>query len=339
MSEEVPETADGAIRGWIVAVGFTLVLIGGELMAEKDGVRFWTGFGLAVAGLPCYLSAAWWKTLKPKLDDRFLTTLNNVATDARWWVGCLFIVLAGLILSPAIEKWIWSVPPLSGFSRPGLLIASCVALLAVGSAAYFVGSFRRAATNPSAIATTRVAKEVRLAPIHLSERNRERRKQEIDELVQSIVTGNTLQSVNHARRFAWLLHSAIYTGDSMAALGNAIIETLNSLVEADNERLTIARRYPENPDISDLIECKGWPEGGGTNPRDTDLLRGLHSYVQDYRKGGNVPETALSNVPTWTFFRDTVKVAEAKAWLQRYAEWCDEVEAALAEMRRALEPA
>jgi len=169
----------------------------------------------------------------------------------------------------------------------------------------------------------------------MSEYDRERRKQEIDDLVQSIVAGNTLQSVNRARRFAWLLHSAIHTGGSMATLGNEIIETLNSLVEADNERLTIERQYPENPDISALIECKDWPEDRRTNPRDMALLRGLHSYVQQHRIG-NVPDDALNNVPTWTFFRDTVRVTETKAWLQQYAEWCDHVQAALAEKRREL---
>ena len=123
----------------------------------------------------------------------------------------------------------------------------------------------------------------------------------------------------------------------MAALGNEIIELQNSLVEADNERLSITRRYSESPDISDLIECKDWSESRGANPRDMDLLRGLHSYVQDHRKGGNIPDDALNNLPTWTFFRDTVKVAQAKAWLQRYAEWCGELETGLTEMRRALD--
>lgn len=44
MAEEVPETADGAARAYLFAIGFTLVLIGGEMMAEKDGGRFWPGW-------------------------------------------------------------------------------------------------------------------------------------------------------------------------------------------------------------------------------------------------------------------------------------------------------
>lgn len=109
MSEEIPETTDAAIRGWIVAIAFTLVLVGGELMSEKDAsaVRFWLGLGLVVAGLPCYLSAGWWKTLKPNLNVRFLLTLNGVATDARWWFGILVAFLVFLTFSPFIEQKRW----------------------------------------------------------------------------------------------------------------------------------------------------------------------------------------------------------------------------------------
>jgi len=58
------------------------------------------------SALPCYLSAAIWKTIKPQLSGRFLITLNAVATDARWWFGCLFIVLLGLIFSQNFERWL-----------------------------------------------------------------------------------------------------------------------------------------------------------------------------------------------------------------------------------------
>jgi hypothetical protein len=133
MSEEVPETADGAIRGWIIAVGFTLVLVGGELMAEKDGIRFYSGLGLAVAALPCYLSVALWKTVKPKLGLGFLTTLNEVATDARWWMGAIFVILLSFILSPAVS-----------LASNRLPIETILGFAAVGCLSYFIWkNFRR----------------------------------------------------------------------------------------------------------------------------------------------------------------------------------------------------
>jgi len=38
MPDTIPDTADKGIREFLAAVGFTLVLIGGEMMAEKDGL-------------------------------------------------------------------------------------------------------------------------------------------------------------------------------------------------------------------------------------------------------------------------------------------------------------
>jgi hypothetical protein len=109
--DEIPETADGAIRGYIVAIGFTLALIGGELMAEKDGGRFWIGAALFTSGLPCYLSAALWKTIKPQLNRSVLATLNILASDARWWVTTLLVGLLALTLSPFIEQRRWPFLP------------------------------------------------------------------------------------------------------------------------------------------------------------------------------------------------------------------------------------
>jgi len=50
----------------------------------------------------------------------------------------------------------------------------------------------------------------------------------------------------------------------------------------------------------------------------------------------NIPSDALNNVPTWIFFKDTIKVNELNEWLQRYIAWCEEVHSALIERRRAL---
>jgi hypothetical protein len=84
MSEEAPETADAAIRGYIAAIGFTLVLVGGEMMAAKEGGRFALGAVLLIAGLPCYLAAGLWNSVKSKLSTRNLATLGMVAGDVRF---------------------------------------------------------------------------------------------------------------------------------------------------------------------------------------------------------------------------------------------------------------
>ena len=67
MSDELPETADSAIRAYLFAIGFTLVLIGGELMAEKDGTCLGIGATLVAIALPVHLTWVFWTRLKPRL--------------------------------------------------------------------------------------------------------------------------------------------------------------------------------------------------------------------------------------------------------------------------------
>jgi hypothetical protein len=105
--EEIPDTPDKAVRGWIVAIGFTLVLVGGEMMAEKDGTRFYLGAVLLMAAHPVYLSAAWWNVVRDRLSCRQISTLRLVANDLRWWFGLLAIVLIWLGISPLFDKGRW----------------------------------------------------------------------------------------------------------------------------------------------------------------------------------------------------------------------------------------
>ena len=105
--EEIPETPDKAVRGWIVAIGFTLVLVGGEMMAEKDRSRFYLGVILLCAALPVYLSAAWWSSIKERLSVGQVSSLRLIANDARWWFGLLAIILVWFALSPFVEQQRW----------------------------------------------------------------------------------------------------------------------------------------------------------------------------------------------------------------------------------------
>jgi hypothetical protein len=100
VSEEVPITTDGAIRAWLFAIGFTLVLIGGEMMAEKESVRFWPGLALVVISLPVHLSWVFWQLIKDRLNLRLRGSLNHIATDARWWTATLFVTLVALSVFP-----------------------------------------------------------------------------------------------------------------------------------------------------------------------------------------------------------------------------------------------
>jgi len=95
--EDLPFTLDGAIRVWLGSVAFTLVLKGGDLMAEQGyGARFWVGVALVIAALPVTLSAALWRLAKEKLSQNTLFKLRNAFSNPRFLVGA-FVVLTVIV--------------------------------------------------------------------------------------------------------------------------------------------------------------------------------------------------------------------------------------------------
>lgn len=105
MSDELAaETPDTAIRAYLFAIGFTLVLLGGEMMAEKENPRFYTGLALVILGLPVHLSWVFWQRLKPWLGERQIKEAAAIAVSPRWWFIMLFALLGAAILSPLVEQ-------------------------------------------------------------------------------------------------------------------------------------------------------------------------------------------------------------------------------------------
>jgi hypothetical protein len=107
VSDELPDTADKAIRLWLAAVGFTLVLLGGEMMAEKDGARFGIGLVLVLVALPVHLLWVFWEKIKPRLAKGVVLEIGTIATSPRWWFGLLFLLIAALIFTPVIQVPRW----------------------------------------------------------------------------------------------------------------------------------------------------------------------------------------------------------------------------------------
>jgi len=130
MSEEVPQTIDGAIRGFITAIAFTFVLLGGEIMkdAEVGGGRFWLGVALALAGLPGYCAAALWPAVKQHFNGSALTALARpaatlgllLAFKPQWLlVGSLTILAVFFFFLPAVKL----VPQPTIITQPKLIHA------------------------------------------------------------------------------------------------------------------------------------------------------------------------------------------------------------------------
>ena len=119
MSDELPETKDKAVREWLAAISLVMVLGGVDLMIKEDRFRFWTGAILIIMALPVYLSAAWWRLLKPKLNVQALATINAVAIRVPWWVRTLIIV--GLIL--ALSTFVIRLAFMATKTSPGIQLS------------------------------------------------------------------------------------------------------------------------------------------------------------------------------------------------------------------------
>jgi hypothetical protein len=128
MSEEVSDRIDGAIRNFIGAIAFVLLLIGAELMAEKEGQRFYPGLALVLLSLPFYLSAAIWRLIKGHLAGGTIRKLASVATDVRWWLGMLGLLVAIVSLWPFLNvEWTFLVP---------IIGAGIIAVLAIAATGF-----------------------------------------------------------------------------------------------------------------------------------------------------------------------------------------------------------
>jgi hypothetical protein len=93
MSDEIQETPWAATRNLLGAVGFILILLGGEILVDKTGERFALGLGLAAVGIPVFFVGVFWKWLQPRFSVANAKRLNFIAADPIWWVA-LFAVFA-----------------------------------------------------------------------------------------------------------------------------------------------------------------------------------------------------------------------------------------------------
>jgi hypothetical protein len=94
MADEIPETAGAATRNLLSAVGFILILLGGEILLDKTGDRFPLGLGLVVAGIPIFFVGVFWKWLQRRFATGIAKKLNWIAADPIWWVALFSVFTA-----------------------------------------------------------------------------------------------------------------------------------------------------------------------------------------------------------------------------------------------------
>ncbi len=102
MSDAIPDTADRAIREFLGAIGFTLVLVGGDMMAEATGTRFGLGVVLALCALPVYLAGWFWNKISPRINHDAVASATAFVERLPWWIRGALIVIFAFVLSQVI---------------------------------------------------------------------------------------------------------------------------------------------------------------------------------------------------------------------------------------------
>jgi hypothetical protein len=87
MSDELSETASGATKGLLGALGFTLILLGCEALVDKAGERLTLGVGLLAAGALVFFAGVFWKQLQQGVTTGISQKVNRISADPMWWVA------------------------------------------------------------------------------------------------------------------------------------------------------------------------------------------------------------------------------------------------------------
>src|SRR6266567_3033780 len=127
MSDELSETAGGATRALLGAIGFILILLGGELFVNQPE-RLRLAIGLTAVGIPTFFAGVFWKWFQQKLATSMANKLNWLAADPIWWV---------IVISTA-----------TSFSFTQLGVAPTAVFLALLGVGYAIFAWRRA-TKPT----------------------------------------------------------------------------------------------------------------------------------------------------------------------------------------------
>jgi uncharacterized protein (TIGR02594 family) len=123
---DTSDTADGTIRVWLSGASLACIFAAVDLFVVHES--FVGGLNLVVLSAALAWAQYKWGWLKTTIHPRLLQTMNNVATDARWWLGLLGIILLAAIFSPFVEQhrlpFAWLLPQQNlGSDPPWITVA------------------------------------------------------------------------------------------------------------------------------------------------------------------------------------------------------------------------
>jgi hypothetical protein len=113
MSDDLKDDFPGATKALLASFGLMLLFVGGEMIAEKEGLRIGIGAFILLLGCACFLSAWFSKSVvKHVLKDDAQRVINDFSRSRIVWGGVIFLLFETLLLSRFVEehRWPFSYP-------------------------------------------------------------------------------------------------------------------------------------------------------------------------------------------------------------------------------------
>ena len=110
--DQPPQTPDNAVRAFIGLFVLGSVLEGFAALHHDEML---VAIGFFALGAILAIVDYFWKRIRARLGGRFAQTATNVATDFRWWVVCIIVVLA-LLGVPLLKRGY--APPSTSSAAP-----------------------------------------------------------------------------------------------------------------------------------------------------------------------------------------------------------------------------
>ncbi len=112
MSDDLKDDFPGATKGLFASVGLMLLFVGGDMMADKEGLRLGLGLFLVLLGCGFFYASFFWQTAKTVLSDEAQIAVTNFAKSRNTWLAVIFLLFQTLVLSRFVEqhRWPFSYP-------------------------------------------------------------------------------------------------------------------------------------------------------------------------------------------------------------------------------------
>jgi hypothetical protein len=96
--ETLQESFSGSTKALLGAIGFLLLMFGGEIMIEKQEPRLALGAVLVACGILCFYLAWAGRALRRRLPAGSIARFNTIGADPRWWLISLLILISAIVM-------------------------------------------------------------------------------------------------------------------------------------------------------------------------------------------------------------------------------------------------